>query len=39
MSTERATVVFNGEIYNYVELRNELGPDSFTTRSDTETIL
>ena len=39
MSTERATIIFNGEIYNYVELRNELGPASFATQSDTETIL
>jgi len=39
MSTERTTIVFNGEIYNYVELRNELGASSFRTNSDTETIL
>jgi asparagine synthase (glutamine-hydrolysing) len=32
-------VVFNGEIYNYRELRNELGSGSFSTDSDTETIL
>ena len=30
---------FNGEIYNYVELRKELGPDRFVTSSDTEVIL
>jgi asparagine synthase (glutamine-hydrolysing) len=33
------TIIFNGEIYNYVELRQELGIDSFVTNSDTEVIL
>lgn len=32
-------IVYNGEIYNYPELRAELGPDQFRTRSDTEVIL
>jgi asparagine synthase (glutamine-hydrolysing) len=32
-------IVFNGEIYNYVELRNEIGVEGFRTHSDTETIL
>src|SRR5438105_2045778 len=32
-------LVFNGEIYNYVELRRELGEHLFRTRSDTEVIL
>src|SRR5262249_34872844 len=32
-------VAFNGEIYNYLELRDELGLHHFTTRSDTEVIL
>lgn len=32
-------VTFNGEIYNYLELRDELGRDQFTTASDTEVIL
>jgi asparagine synthase (glutamine-hydrolysing) len=32
-------IVFNGEIYNYLELRQELGEENFATRSDTEVIL
>src|SRR5215217_127672 len=32
-------VSYNGEIYNYRELRNELGADQFRTQSDTEVIL
>lgn len=32
-------IVYNGEIYNYIELRNELGPENFATTSDTEVIL
>ncbi len=37
----RYIIVFNGEIYNYLELREELLRDgvSFRTKSDTETIL
>src|ERR1044071_8218086 len=41
-SRDRSLVtVFNGEIYNYVELREELKAlgHSFTTQSDTEVIL
>lgn len=33
------TIVFNGEIYNYLELRDQLGRESFSTTSDTEVIL
>lgn len=32
-------IVFNGEIYNYIELRKELGEENFVTKSDTEVIL
>ncbi|MDF1881213.1 hypothetical protein JHD50_07835 [Sulfurimonas sp. MAG313] len=33
------TLVFNGEIYNHLELREELQEFSFSTSSDTETLL
>jgi asparagine synthase (glutamine-hydrolysing) len=32
-------ITYNGEIYNYLELRRELGEDRFRTTSDTEVIL
>lgn len=32
-------IVFNGEIYNYIELRKEIGEHQFKTKSDTEVIL
>lgn len=32
-------VVFNGEIYNYRDLRQSLGPENFRTSSDTEVVL
>lgn len=32
-------ITHNGEIYNYLELRDELGKDKFRTSSDTEVIL
>jgi asparagine synthase (glutamine-hydrolysing) len=32
-------ITYNGEIYNYLELREELGPQCFQTTSDTEVIL
>ncbi len=35
----RFTLIYNGEIYNYIELRAELGEDLFRTHSDTEVIL
>lgn len=40
-SDERFTLVFNGEIYNYLELREELRAEgvSFKTRSDSEVLL
>lgn len=39
--TGRYHLVFNGELYNYLELREELGQqgESFRTRSDTEVLL
>jgi asparagine synthase (glutamine-hydrolysing) len=35
----RYTIVFNGEIYNYRELRAELSSYSYNTESDTEVLL
>jgi asparagine synthase (glutamine-hydrolysing) len=32
-------ITFNGEIYNYLELRDELSTETFKTSSDTEVIL
>jgi asparagine synthase (glutamine-hydrolysing) len=32
-------IVYNGEIYNYIELRQELGVENFRTTSDTEVVL
>jgi asparagine synthase (glutamine-hydrolysing) len=36
---DRFSVIFNGEIYNYIELRKELGESNFKTASDTEVVL
>lgn len=33
------TIIFNGEIYNHLELRETLSEFDFQTRSDTETLL
>jgi asparagine synthase (glutamine-hydrolysing) len=35
----RHVVVYNGEVYNYVELKKELGDYPFRTRTDTEVLL
>ena len=38
-STGRFAIVFNGEIYNYRELRNELSDYPYRTHTDTEVLL
>ena len=38
-SSGRYIISFNGEIYNYKEIRHELSAWSFTTYSDTEVLL
>lgn len=38
-SNERYMIVYNGELYNFREIRNELHDISFQTNSDTEVIL
>lgn len=36
----RLTIIFNGEIYNYIELRKELSPEyTFHSKTDTEVLL
>ncbi|MCT7531795.1 asparagine synthase (glutamine-hydrolyzing) [Aliarcobacter cryaerophilus] len=39
MENEKFAIVFNGEIYNHLEIRRDLEYKSFKTSSDTETIL
>ena len=39
MTDGRNWLTSNGEIYNYLELRDELGRESFRTQTDVETIL
>lgn len=38
-SAERFVIVFNGEIFNFQDLKQELGAHVFKTKSDTEVIL
>lgn len=38
-SSSGNVITYNGEIYNYIELRRELGESNFRTTSDTEVIL
>lgn len=38
-TTERYVLVFNGEIYNYREIKSKLSNFSFSTQSDSEVIL
>jgi asparagine synthase (glutamine-hydrolysing) len=39
MQTNRFSIVFNGEIYNHLELRKRCNISSWQTRSDTETLI
>ena len=39
MENDRFAIVFNGEIYNHLEIRKELEFTNFQTHSDTETLL
>lgn len=39
MQSDRLAIVFNGEIYNHLELRKKCNITSWKTRSDTETLL
>ena len=39
LSAAGTAIVFNGEIYNYLELRETLSGYDFRTKSDTETLL
>lgn len=39
MQTDRFAIVFNGEIYNHLELRKKCNTSSWRTHSDTETLL
>lgn len=36
---DRYVITYNGEIYNYIELREELGIKNFSTSTDTEVLL
>lgn len=39
METEQSVLIFNGEVYNYIELKNELFSNiNFLTNSDTEVL-
>lgn len=39
ISEERYTIVYNGELYNYLEIKSELSSEPFRTNTDTEVIL
>ena len=39
MEDQNGILSFNGEIYNYIELKNKLGKYKFETQSDSEVLL
>lgn len=39
MENDEFAIVFNGEIYNHLEIRNKLKFNNFKTHSDTETLI
>ena len=39
LERENCVIVFNGEIYNHIALREKLADENFDTHSDTETLL
>ena len=39
LTESQNAITYNGEIYNYKEIRNQIGENNFKTQSDTEVLL